>query len=91
MGKISHKIFKTVVKDISQEQSPLVEYSSEVSHFIPEPRKFSEVKKLLDSKKKPWIKTTMKHIQNLINNHNLLVEDPEKDEPVTLFIDVLQS
>ena len=46
MGKGLHKVFKTVVKDISQDLPPLGESSSEVSHFIPEPRNFSEVTKL---------------------------------------------
>ena len=39
--------------------------------------------KLSDDIKKPWLKATQKEIKNLINNHNVLVEDPEKDEPVT--------
>ena len=45
MGKFLHKVFKTVVKYILQEFPPLGESGSEVSHFIPEPRKFAEVKK----------------------------------------------
>ena len=43
MSKGLHKVFKTVVKDISQDLLPLGESGSEVSHFIPEPRNFSEV------------------------------------------------
>ena len=43
MGKCLHEVFKTVVKEISQDLPPLVESGSEVSHFIPEPRNFSEV------------------------------------------------
>ena len=39
MGKGLHKLFKTVVKEISQELTPLGETGSEVSHFIPEPSK----------------------------------------------------
>ena len=46
MGKGIHKVFSTVVKDILQEMTPLGESGSEVSHFIPEPRTFSEVKKM---------------------------------------------
>ena len=46
MGKGIHKVFSTVVKDILQEMKPLEESGSEVSHFIPEPRNFAEVKKL---------------------------------------------
>ena len=47
MGKGLHKVFITVVKEISQEFTPLGESSSEVSHFIPEPRNFAEVKKII--------------------------------------------
>ena len=43
MGKGSQKVFNTFVKDISQDLPPLGESGSEVSHFIPEPRKFAEV------------------------------------------------
>ena len=47
MGKGLHKVFSTVVKEISQELTPLGESGSEVSHFIPELRNFSEVKKIV--------------------------------------------
>ena len=43
MGKGLHNIFKTVVKDILQELTPLGESGSEVYHFIPEPINFAEV------------------------------------------------
>ena len=43
----------TVAKDISQELTPLGESGSEVLHFIPEPRNFSEATKLSDNIKKP--------------------------------------
>ena len=49
MGKGLHKIFSMVVKEISQELTALVESGSEVSHFIPEPRNFTEVIKLSDN------------------------------------------
>ena len=45
MSKGLHKVFKTFVKYILQELTPLGEYVSEVSYFIPEPRNFAEVKK----------------------------------------------
>ena len=45
MGKGLHKVFKTVVKEISQYLPPLGEFGSEISHFIPEPRNFAEVTK----------------------------------------------
>ena len=63
MGKGLYKVFKTVVKEISQDFPPLGEYGSEVSHFIPEPRNFAEVKKLSDDIKKPWLKATQKDIK----------------------------
>ena len=46
MGKGSHKLFKTVVKEILKYSSPLGESGSEVSHFIPELRNFAEATKL---------------------------------------------
>ena len=46
MGKGLHKVFSTVVKEISQELTPLGESGSEVSHFILETRNFAEVKKI---------------------------------------------
>ena len=76
MGKGLHKVFKTVVKEISQELTPLGESGSEVSHFIPEPRNFAEVTKLSDNIKKPCLKATLKDIKNIINNQTFLIEDP---------------
>ena len=43
MGKGLHKVFKTVVKEILQELTPMVESDSEVFHFIPEPRNFAQL------------------------------------------------
>ena len=70
MGKVLHKVFSTVVKEILQVLTALGESGSEVSHFIPEPRNFAEVKKLSENIKKPWLKTTIKEIKNIINNQN---------------------
>ena len=64
------------------------ESGSEVSHLIPGPRNFSEVTKLSDDINKTRIKATLKEIKNLINNHTFIVEDTEKDEPVTPCMDV---
>ena len=47
MGKVLHKLFKSVVKYISQNLL-LGEYGSKGSHLIPEPRNFSEVTKFPD-------------------------------------------
>ena len=75
MGKGLHKVFSTVVKDISKELTPLGESGSGVSHFIPEPRNFAEVTKLSENIKKPWLKAGLKYIKNLINNKTFLIED----------------
>ena len=88
MGKVSHNVFKAVLKEIPQDFPILRESGSEVSHFIPDPRNFAEVTKFLDDIKKPWLKATLKDIKHIINNQNFLVQDPEKGEPVTPFMDV---
>ena len=69
----------------------LGESGSEVSHFNPEPRNFSEVTKLSENIRKPWIKATLKEIKNLINNQTFLVEDQIEGEPVTTSMDVYKS
>ena len=46
MGQGLHKVFSTIVKEISQELATLGESDSEVSNFIPEPRNFAELTKL---------------------------------------------
>ena len=74
-----------------QELPPLRESVSEVSHFIPEPRNFSEMKKLSDDIEKPQLKENLKEIKNLINNQNFLVKYPEKDEPVTPCMDFYKT
>ena len=88
MGKGLHKVFSTVLKDISQELTALGESGSEVSHFIPEPRNFAEVKQFSDNIKKPWLKATLKEIKNIINNQTFLIEDQNEGEPVTPCMDV---
>ena len=82
MGKFLHKVFKTVVKYIYQELTPLGEYGSEVSHIIPEPISFSEMSKLSYNIKKPLLKATLKEIKNLINNQTFLIEDQNEGETV---------
>ena len=66
------------------------ESGSEVSHFIPEPN-FSEVTKLSENIKKPWLKATLKDINNLINNQTFLIEYQNEGEPVTLCMDVYKA
>ena len=70
MGKGSHKIFKAVVIDISRALPIFVESVLEVSYFITEPRKFSVVTRLSEDIIKPWLKSNMKEVKNLINNKN---------------------
>ena len=49
-------MFKTVVREISQDLPILGESGSEVSYFISDTRNFYEVTRLSDDKKKPWLK-----------------------------------
>ena len=62
MGKGLHKVYNTVVKDISQDLPPLGGSGSEDSYFIPEPRNFFEVTRLSYYIKKPWLNATQKKI-----------------------------
>ena len=32
---------------------------------------------------KTWLKSTLKEIKNIVNNHTFLVKEPEKGEPMT--------
>ena len=91
MGKGLHELFKTVVKEISQDLLPLGEYGSEVYHLIPEPRKISEAKMFSDKKKKTWLKATLKEIKHLINNQTFIVEEPYNCESVTSCMDVYKA
>ena len=49
------------------------------------------MKKLSDERNKPWLKANLKNIRNFINNKTFLVEDQEKDEPMTPCMDVYKS
>ena len=90
-GKGLHRVFSTIVSEISQELTNFVESGSEVSHFIPEPRNFAEVTKLAENIRKPWLKATLKEIKNLINNQTFMIEDPKDGEPVTPCMDVYKA
>ena len=54
MGKGLHRVFSTIVSEISQELTNFGETGPEVSHFIPEPRNFAEVTRLAENIRKPW-------------------------------------
>ena len=47
--------------------------------------------RLSDDINKPLLKKTLKDIKNIINNHNFLVQDPDKGDPVTTCMDVYKS
>ena len=91
MGKGLHEVFSMVVKEIWQELTPLGEYCSEVSYFIPEPTNFSEVTKLSENINKPRLKATLKEINNLIKNQTFLIVDQNEGEPVTTCMDVYKA
>ena len=91
MGKGLHRVFSTIVSEISQELTNFGESGSEVSHFIPEPRNFSEVNKLAENIRKPWLKATLKEINNLINKQSFMIEYPKDGEPVTPCMDVYKE
>ena len=83
MGNFLHKVFNAVVNELNNSLPNLLESGSEVSHFIPEPRNFSEVTGLSADIKKAWLKVTMKDIKSLINNQTFIMDEPEKGYPVT--------
>ena len=91
MGKVLHKVFKSVVNEIPQALSSLGESGSEVSYLIPEPINFSEVTRLSEDINKPWIKANLKEINSSINNQKNLVDDAEKGESVTPCMDFYKS
>ena len=91
MGKGLHRVFKTDVKEISQDLPPLEESCSEVSHFILEPRNFAEVTEFSYDIKKTRIKATKKEIKNIIKDYTFLVDDTKKGEPVTPYMHVYKA
>ena len=44
-----------------------------------------------DDIKKPWLKSNQKEIENIINNQTFLVQEPDKGEPVTPYMDVYKA
>ena len=91
MVKGLHKVFEDVVNEISQYLPVLGESGLGVFYFIPEPTNFTEVTRFSDDIKKPWLKTTLKEIENLINNKTFLVQDPEKGDSMTPHMDVYKA
>ena len=80
-----------VLDEISQALPILGEYGSEVSYLVTEPRNFTEVTRLSEDIKKPWLKKTLKDIKNLIDTNTFLVQEPEKGGPVTPCMDVYEA
>ena len=91
MVKGLHRVFSTIVSEISQELTNFEESGSEVSHFIPEPRNFAEVTRLAENIRKPWLKASLKEIKNLINNQTFMIEDPKDGKPFTPCMDVYKA
>ena len=91
MRKGLHRVFSTILSEISQELTNFGETGSEVPHFIPEPINFAEVTKLAENIRKSWLKATLKEIKNLINNQTFIIEDPKDGEPVTPCMDVYKA
>ena len=63
MGHGLYKVCKASVNYILQVLPPLSESGSDFSYFILEPRNFSEVTRLSNDIKKPWLKETLKGIK----------------------------
>ena len=72
-------------------KSPLTTILNLSLYRLPEPRNFAEVKKLSENIRKPWLKSTLKEIKNLINNQTFIIEDPKDGEPVTPCMDVYKE
>ena len=89
MGKVLHRVFNTIVSEISQELNNFGETGSEVSNFIPAPRNFAEVTRLAENIRKPRLKATLKEIKNLINSQTFMIEDPK--DSVTPCMDVYKA
>ena len=47
--------------------------------------------KLAENIRKPWLKATLKEINNLTNNQTLIIEDPKDGEPFTPCMDVYKA
>ena len=67
------------------------ESGSEASYFILETRKFEKVTILSEDIKKPWLKSTLKEIKDLINNNIVLVQDTDKGENMNTCMDVYKA
>ena len=62
-----------------------------MSHFIPEPKNIPEVTILPEDFKKGCLKATLKEIQISINNQTFKMDDPEKVNPVKLYMYVYKA
>ena len=91
MVKGLYKVFNAVANELNNSLPNLVKSGSEVSHFILEPRDFSEFTRLPADYRKAWLKATLKETKNLINNNTFLIYDLEKGYPVTSYMDVYKA
>ena len=91
MGKGLHSLFKAVGNQILQVLPIWGESGLEISYFVPEPRTFTEVTRLSEDIKKPWMKATMKDINKLIINQTFLVQEPDNGEPVASCMDIYKG
>ena len=62
-----------------------------LSHFIPEPRNFSEVIILPAEIKNAWLKSTLKYIKNLSNNQTFQMKGKINVDPVTPCMNVYKA
>ena len=58
-----------------------------MSHFTLEPRNFAKVTISPAYAKKDWLKATLKEIKWLINIQTFLMDNPDKGDPVILYMD----
>ena len=72
MGNGLYKVFKAVFIELNNSLPTLGEIGSKVSHFIPEPRNFTEVTRLPADVNKAWLKANLKEIKNIINNQTFI-------------------
>ena len=87
MDKGLHKSFKAVVNKFLQ----VLPILGESVIFHSRAYKLCRSDHIVRSNKETMDKTTLEDIKDLTDNENVLVQYPEKGEPVTLFMDVYKA